>query len=205
MKENDGAFNIILAGIGGQGNILASGVIGMAASLAGLKVVIGETYGASQRGGSVVSHIRFVRKGEYGPLIPTGTADVIVGFEPLETLRVALKFANQDTRIVLNSEPVYPVSVLMGEGKYPAVKTIIEALRKIVGSVTAFNASALSRESGEPKTLNMVMINALIALDYLPLDRSNFVQALDIIMEGLSPKQREQSRFALEMKIPLNL
>src|SRR5665811_1291684 len=84
MKES---VDIIIAGVGGQGNVLASQIYAAAAVEAGLKVAVGETYGAAQRGGSVVSHLRISEDCKYGPLIPRGRAEAIVGLEPLEALR----------------------------------------------------------------------------------------------------------------------
>ena len=93
MSEKE-PLNIIITGVGGQGNVLLSQLVGRVLVRAGFHVTIGETYGASQRGGAVMSHLRVSRKMQYGPLIGEGHADVIVGLEPLETLRVIAQYGN---------------------------------------------------------------------------------------------------------------
>jgi indolepyruvate ferredoxin oxidoreductase, beta subunit len=124
-------LNIIICGVGGQGNILASQVLATAGIKQGLKVSIGETYGASQRGGSVMSHIRFAQSFHPGPLIPKGEADLIVGFEPLETLRVLIDYGKDDTKVISNSRPNYPLSVLSGEAKYPDLAIVFDEIKKL--------------------------------------------------------------------------
>ena len=91
MKE---PLNLVISGVGGQGNVLIGGLIGQALVNEGYLVTIGETYGVSQRGGPVMSHIRISREREYGPIIPLGAGDAVLGLEPLETLRVLVDYGN---------------------------------------------------------------------------------------------------------------
>lgn len=204
MKDFKEPLNIILAGVGGQGNIIASGLVGIAATLAGLKVAIGETYGASQRGGSVTSHIRISREEDFGPLIPTGSGDIIVGFEPLETLRVVSKYGHGDTTVILNNDPIYPIGVLMGESSYPGVDDILSAIGRMAGRVVTFNATAVAREAGDPRVLNMVMINALAKSGFLPFPHSYFEEALDSFLQGLPEDKRQINRRAMEVEVELS-
>jgi indolepyruvate ferredoxin oxidoreductase beta subunit len=97
-----------VAGVGGQGNVLASRIIGDAAIHEGYHVVIGETFGAGQRGGSVLSHIRLSKENKYGPLIPDQCADVIIGLEPFEALKCASDFLKTNGAIVTNEYPIMP-------------------------------------------------------------------------------------------------
>lgn len=196
-------YNLIISGVGGQGNILASGLAALAGTTAGFKVVVGETYGASQRGGSVMSHVRLSSEKEYGPLVPYGQADVIVGFEPLEALRVASKYAHPDTVVIVNTTPVYPVSVIMKETDYPEVASILNGLSSLAGRVYTLDATALAREAGDPRAQNIVMINALASCPGLPLERRYFEEALHEFLAGAGGEQRETNRRAFELKVEL--
>jgi indolepyruvate ferredoxin oxidoreductase beta subunit len=118
-------LNIVICGIGGQGNVLASEVLSSTMSEMGYHVAVGETYGAAQRGGSVMSHVRISETEELGVLISSGEAQIIIGFEPLETLRMARRYAGPDSLIIYDPRPVYPLGVLQGEQRYPD----LEALR----------------------------------------------------------------------------
>lgn len=191
-------YNLIIAGVGGQGNILASGLLALAGTAAGFKVAVGETYGASQRGGSVMSHVRLSREKDYGPLVPAGRADVIVGFEPLEALRVAEQFAHQATVVITNTQPVYPVAVVMNEADYPALENILAALATLAGEVYTLDATALAREAGDPRAQNIVMINALATYPGLPVKRVHFQEALADFLAGAGAEQGEVNRRAFE-------
>ena len=117
-------LNIIITGVGGQGNVLLSQLVGRVLVRAGFHATIGETYGASQRGGAVMSHLRVSRRTQYGPLIGEGQADVIVGLEPLETLRVIAQYGNPTVAVITNSRPVFPQAVSSGGAKYPTADEI---------------------------------------------------------------------------------
>ncbi len=203
MGQFQEPFNLMISGVGGQGNILASGLTALAATNAGFNVVVGETYGASQRGGSVTSHVRLSTRREYGPLIPYGRADVIVGFEPLEALRAAAKYAHRDTVVIVNTAPVYPVSVIFKEADYPAVARILEGLKTLAGRVYTLDATDLARRIGDPRALNMVMINALASCPGLPLKRPHFEEALQEFLGGAGSEQRETNRRAFEIAVEL--
>jgi indolepyruvate ferredoxin oxidoreductase beta subunit len=193
----------MITGVGGQGNIMASGLVALAANAAGFKVVVGETYGASQRGGSVVSHIRLSLRQSYGPLVPYGQADVIVSFEPLEALRTASKYANPDTVVIVNTAPVYPVSVILKEADYPQTGDIIEGLKSLAGRVFTLDATSLAREAGDPRAQNIVMISALSSCPGLPLQRCHFEQALDEFLAGAGSEQLATNRQAFAMTVKL--
>ncbi len=203
MPQFKEPYNLIICGVGGQGNILASGLTSLAANAAGLKVVVGETYGASQRGGSVMSHVRLSRQRDYGPLVPYGRVDVIVGFEPLETLRIAAKYAHVETVIIVNTAPLYPISVIFNEAQYPAVDSILVALQSLAAVVYTIDATDLARQAGDPRAQNIVMINALSACPGLPVQRKHFDEALHDFLEGAGSEKREINRRAFEMPLEL--
>jgi len=196
-------FNLIICGVGGQGNILASGLVGRAATAAGYRVSLGETYGASQRGGSVMSHLRFSREKEYGPLIPGGEAHVIAGFEPLETLRVAGNYARPDAKIIVNTEPLYPMAVVLQETEYPSVNKLLEGLASLAEQLFFINATELARQAGDPRVQNVVMVSALAASGLLPFDRQYFQETAAEFLEEIPEKNRELNRRAFTAPVKL--
>jgi len=177
MAQSD-LINIVITGVGGQGNILASQLVAQAAIEEGWFSSIGETYGASQRGGSVMSHVRLSRGYQVGPLIPRGEADVVVGFEPLETLRVLLDYGNPDTRVIVNPRPTYPIGVMTGAITYPEVSKIVAAMSGAVAKVCVVPATDLAQEKGVAIAQNVVMVGALAGSGFLPLKVESFHRAL---------------------------
>lgn len=157
-------LNIIICGVGGQGNILASELLGSALVASGFYATVGETYGASQRGGAVMSHVRVSKRRLYGPLIPRGEADIVVGFEPLETLRISRDYGNCDTRVLLNPRPNYPLSVLSGETAYPSIDGIINELKTICGPFFLIDATEAANSAGNVQAANVVLVGALCGL-----------------------------------------
>jgi indolepyruvate ferredoxin oxidoreductase beta subunit len=168
---------MIIAGVGGQGNVLASQVLGRAAVGKGLKVTIGETFGLSQRGGPVMSHLRFSRKKNYGPIIPPNRAHVIVGLEPLETLRIVEEYANDETTFVVNSRPIYPLNVIAGDARYPDPLWIRGLIEDASKKLYWLDATPLAVDLGGPIMLNMIMLGAGCALSQVPVD-SDHVKAV---------------------------
>ena len=126
-------YNIVITGVGGQGNVMASRVLANMLVRRGYKVTIGETFGMSQRGGSVMSHIRVSRTAVWSPQIPKGRADLIVAIEPLEAIRVLLDYGNPEVKVLVNMRPIYPVGVITGESDYPSE----EKIREAVGALSA--------------------------------------------------------------------
>ncbi len=177
-------FNLIIAGVGGQGNILASQVVAEAALLEGLNATIGETYGVSQRGGSVMSHIRITAGTPAGPLIPLGEAHLLVGFEPLETLKVALDYANPETTVLCNPRPVYPIGVLGGDAEYPEPARMLELLGQHVAQLRILPASEIAANAGEIRAMNLVMVGAAAATGLLPMKRESYLEALGGLFRG---------------------
>jgi indolepyruvate ferredoxin oxidoreductase beta subunit len=162
-------LNIIIAGVGGQGNIQASYIIASAAVKEGFYVSVGETYGAAQRGGSVMSHIRLSKETQYGPLIPKGKAHTIIGFEPVECLRTVGEFGNKETKVIVNPRPVYPIDVLSGEATYQPLDKILNAIKELVRSVYVVEATELAKEAGDTIVQNIVMVGCLAASGFTPI------------------------------------
>jgi len=162
-------LNLIITGVGGQGNVLASQILGRTAVQKGLKVTIGETFGLSQRGGPVMSHIRFSKDRNYGPLIPPNMAHIIVGLEPLEVLRILVEYGNDKTVILVNSRPIYPLNVTAGEVEYPDPEKIRQILKKSADRVFWLDATKVAVDSGGPFMLNMIILGALSKVPGFPL------------------------------------
>ena len=108
-------YNIVITGVGGQGNVMASRVLANMLVRSGFRVTIGETFGMSQRGGSVMSHIRVSSTAVWSPQIPKGRADLIVAIEPVEALGVLTDYGNPTVKVLVNMRPIYPVGVITGK------------------------------------------------------------------------------------------
>jgi indolepyruvate ferredoxin oxidoreductase beta subunit len=190
-------LNLIIAGVGGQGNILASQIVATAGIKEGLYVTVGETYGASQRGGPVMSHIRFSAKAQCGPLIPEGEADIIVGLEPIEALRIIADYGNPRTRVIVSPRPIYPIWVLSGQAKYPPVEEVVQKLKEFVSEVKVVKAI----EEGETGlAANVVMVGALAGSGMVPIEMKNFEES---IREIMSPKDVDLNLQAFKKGVEL--
>ena len=163
------SVNLIITGVGGQGNVLASQILGKAAVRKGLKVTIGETFGLSQRGGPVMSHIRLSKESNAGPIIPPNAAHIVIGLEPLETLRILEEYANAGTVFIVNSRPIYPLNVIAGEVKYPDIKWIRSVISQSAKRLFWLEATSMAVDLGGPIMLNMIMLGALCSLDDFPI------------------------------------
>ncbi len=183
-KLHKDPFNVIICGVGGQGNILASEVFASALIEKGFFVTVGETYGASQRGGSVMSHVRVSERHQFGPLIPAHQADVVVGFEPLETLRIVLEYGNKDTTVIYNDRPNYPAGVLRGDNKYPGVDEIDEEMRRLCGQVRAVKATEMALTAGMVQGTNIVLLGALSSVPTIPVGEQEFESMLRASFKG---------------------
>jgi indolepyruvate ferredoxin oxidoreductase beta subunit len=165
--------NILLVGVGGQGIILASTILSQAALLAGHDVKNNEVHGMAQRGGSVVSQIRFGKK-VHSPLIKRGCAHYLISLEKLEALRY-LEYCNRGTKVVVNRQEIVPVTVTSGSAEYP--KDIEETLKERLDSVEFVDALKIAREAGSIKAVNVVLIGAMSR--HLPFDDSVFESAIE--------------------------
>ncbi len=183
-------LNVLVVGVGGQGNLLASLLIGSAATEEGFQVSVGETYGATQRGGSVMSHLRLSRRRAYSPLMPEGRGDVLLGFEPVETLRALGTYGNPGIRVMVNPRPVYPLEVLSGQTKYPEVEKVLEAIRELSKEVVVVEATELAKEAGDARMQNVVMVGCLAASGWLPLRPESFRKVVVELFGENSPNLR---------------
>ena len=166
---------LIIVAVGGQGNLLASKVLGEAALLADIPVRMSEIHGMAQRGGVVESAVVFGDADS--TIISDGEADVLLGFEPSETLR-ALNKCNADTVVITNTAPLPPFTVAIGKGTYPDIQELQELIRNKTARLIAFDALALAKQAGNNMSLNMVLLGSLIQTAIMPVSADNVKQAI---------------------------
>jgi len=157
---------LIIVAVGGQGNLLASKVLAEAALIADIPVRMSEIHGMAQRGGVVESAVVF--GDARSTIISDGEADVLVGFEPSETLR-AINKCNANTIVVTNISPLPPFTVAIGKGVYPDLAQLQGLIQAKTAKLIAFDAIALAKKAGNVMSLNMVLLGALIQTGTLPL------------------------------------
>jgi indolepyruvate ferredoxin oxidoreductase beta subunit len=166
---------LVIVAVGGQGNLLASSVLGEAALLTGIPLHMSEIHGMAQRGGVVESSLVF--GDAESTIISDGEADLLVGFEPAETLR-AIGKCNANTVVITNLAPLMPYTVNIGQGVYPDLKELQDLIRRKTAKLIAFNAAALAKEAGNPLSVNMVLLGALTQAGVLPLSVDEVKEAM---------------------------
>jgi indolepyruvate ferredoxin oxidoreductase beta subunit len=159
-------MRLIIVAVGGQGNLLASKVLGEAALMADIPVRMSEIHGMAQRGGVVESALVF--GDAESTIISDGEADVLVGFEPAETLR-ALNKCNARTTVITNMAPLPPFTVAIGKGTYPDLDNLTALVQAKTHRLIAFDAAELARAAGNIMSLNIVLLGALCQTELLPL------------------------------------
>jgi indolepyruvate ferredoxin oxidoreductase, beta subunit len=189
-------LNIIISGVGGQGNILASDLLSRAFCDAGWHVSVGETYGATQRGGSVVSHVRLSRKCAYGPLIPLGETHIIVGFEPLEVLRILRDYGHSQARVVMNDRPLYPLEALQKSSVYPPMDHLMAAIGHLCLELKVVPGTTLAKAAGNAQAQNVVMVGAFAGLQWVPLSRQAYLRPIE---EAFAGTKLQVNRKAFEL------
>ena len=157
--------NIMIVGVGGQGTLLASRILGNTVIKQGFDVKVSEVHGMSQRGGSVVTYVKYGKE-VYSPVIDKGGADIILAFEELEALR-ALPYLKKGGKIVVNTQKIDPMPVITGAAEYP--ENIIEKLSS-KADVIAVNALDVANEAGNSKAVNVVLIGVLAKRTDIPYD-----------------------------------
>lgn len=192
MKLKYDPYNLIITGVGGQGNVMSSRIIGNMMSLKGFHVTIGETFGASQRGGSVMSHVRISAGKTVSPQIPKGNAHMIVSLEPSETIRVLMEYGNSDVKVITNTRPAHPVGVISGMMVYPGDAEIRSGINEISEQAWFFDATEMAVKIGHPIFSNIIMAGALAGTGVLPLERETF----ETIMQTKFPAGKVQSNLA---------
>ena len=178
-------FNVIIGGVGGQGNVIASQVLGRILLPKGYVVTIGETYGASQRGGAVMSHLRISAKDQFSPLIPEGECDLLMALEPVEGLRILGQYGNPSVLSLINTRPIHPIEIISGQTPYPDVQEVLRGIGELSKEVRVLNATEIALDMGDPIFSNMVMLGALSTFDILQIDRQGFEQAIEGLLSSV--------------------
>jgi indolepyruvate ferredoxin oxidoreductase beta subunit len=189
----DKNLRIFLTGVGGQGTLLASRLLGEAALAAGMNPLVSETHGMAQRGGVVISTV--VLGNLKSPIISAGEADVLLGFEALETFR-ALDRCHAGSLVITNTGALVPYPVSIGKSSYPEVPRLLELMASKVGSLLAFDAGELARQAGSPLAVNMVLLGALASTKLLPFPEEDL---LSLIKTRTNPKFLEANLAAFRM------
>lgn len=183
--------NILIVGVGGQGTLLASVLLGNLALSGGYDVKLSEVHGMAQRGGSVVTHVKISKEGVSSPLIEEGDADVIIAFEELEAYRW-LPYLKKGGTMYVNTQQILPMPVILGQAEYP--ENIRETLEEKAGTVKAFDALKIAEECGSVKAVNVVLLGA--ASKDLPFDEDAW---LKVIEENVKPKFIDLNKKAFEL------
>jgi len=190
-----GTFRLVIAGVGGQGTLLASQLLAQSAIEAGLHVKIGETYGMAQRGGPVMGHVQ-IGGDVAGPQIRPGEADALLGFEMGEAVRRGVTYLREGGLAIVNTRKLPPVEVISGMAVYPGEDELMVLLREVTGDIVAFDATSTAEEAGDPITTNVVMIGALTASGKLPFSEETVTKAMK---EMIRPAYLETNVRAFEL------
>ena len=190
--SNDVNYSIYISGVGGQGIIKTSVIIGEAAMLEGYDVVMSEIHGMSQRGGSVSTELKI---GNFkSSIVEESKADLILAFEPIEVLR-GLDKANKDTTLIFNTFPIVPSTLTQTGETYPEIDDIIKNLKDNFDSVYPIEGNGLAKDAGSILSLNMVLLGACVANDSFPLSKETVETAMK---HNLAPKFHEMNLKAIE-------
>jgi indolepyruvate ferredoxin oxidoreductase beta subunit len=160
-------LNLIIIGVAGQGNVLISQLIGQALVLKGYLVTFGQTYGSNQRGGSVMNYVRVSKEIQCSPLVPSGGADIILGMEPMDTLRMLVEYGNPDVITIVNPQPI---DVAGRAVEYPDLDRLLETIKGLSDKTWVINATEEAQELGDYILANMILTGSLVSSGVLPLD-----------------------------------
>ena len=185
-------YKIQLIGVGGQGTIKASTIIGEAAMKKGLNVVMSEVHGMAQRGGTVVTEFKIGDADS--PLIEEGAADLLIAFEPAEALR-AINKVNENTFMIVNRSPIIPFTVSLGISQYPELSSVFEELESNIKNIVIMDAQKIAKKAGNIIAENMVLLGAACATPGFPVSKELIIQSMK---ENLPQQSLEVNLAAFE-------
>ena len=183
MRNTSNTINIAISGVGGQGVLTLAELLAKTVLNEGLNVRVGEIHGMAQRGGHVVCTVR-VGDDAMGPVIDSGKADLLVGFEPVETLR-EIHLVKKGGYVLMNSHVQYPVAVSMGKAEYPTHDEIIQSIKTFTDKIIEFDAHKVATEAGNSMALNMVMFGGILGTGIIPINNET---AFQVIRESFPSK-----------------
>ena len=192
-------INVVVAGVGGQGNVMVTLVLGNTLVHDGYFVTIGETYGASQRGGSVMSHLKISAEKQFSPLIPEGQADIVLGMEPVETLRILKSFGNQHVVTVVNPRPIHAVDFTGAGAGYPNMEELLAQVKSMSAKTYVVAATEEAQKLGNPMLANMILIGSLIQTGLVTISR----EAIEKTIRDMFPKAVAPNIKALKIGMEL--
>jgi len=198
ITNNTSVTNIVISGVGGQGVLTLAEILAKAALAESLNVRVGEIHGMAQRGGHVVCTVR-IGDGVKGPIIDEGAAQLVVGFEPIETLR-EIQLIQNDGLVIMNSHVQYPVAVSMGKAEYPEHNEILEDMKKFTSNIVEFDARSYAIQAGSGRSMNIVMMGAIIGSGLVPIKKETAIQ---IVRESFPGKFAESNTKAFELGFEL--
>jgi indolepyruvate ferredoxin oxidoreductase beta subunit len=188
------ALEVIICGVGGQGVVLMSELLGTAAVKGGIGVKGSEVLGMAQRGGSVFSNLR-LGDDIYSPLTAEGTCDILLAVEPSEAIR-NIQYLSRSSIVILNTTRVLPFTVFLGQSGYPEIEAILGKLKKVSERVIALDASQIARKAGNIQTTNVVMMGALFGTGLLPI---SVEIAKDVVKNRVPAKAIDANLKAFDM------
>jgi indolepyruvate ferredoxin oxidoreductase beta subunit len=194
IRNTTNVVNVAITGVGGQGVLTLAEVLAKAATFDGHNVRVGEIHGMAQRGGHVLCTVR-IGDGAMGPIIDPGMAHLLVGFEPIETLR-EIQLIAPDGCVLMSSHILTPVAVSMGQAEYPSHDAIVDAMGKFTTRIVEFNAVELADKAGSSNSLNMVMFGAAVGTGLIPVSQDS---ALDSIRNAIPGKLQETNTAAFNL------
>ena len=198
ITSNTNITNIVISGVGGQGVLTLAEILAKAALAESLNVRVGEIHGMAQRGGHVVCTVR-IGDGVKGPIIDEGSAQLVVGFEPIETLR-EIQLIQNDGLVIMNSHVQYPVAVSMGKAEYPDHNEILDGMRKFTSHIVEFDARSYAIQAGSGRSMNIVMMGAIIGSGLVPIKKETAIQT---VRDAFPGKFAESNTKAFELGFDL--
>lgn len=178
-KSDFDAVRIFFTGVGGQGTLVATRLVGEAALEESIPVTLSEIHGMAQRGGVVESSV--VAGNAFSPTIADGEADIMLAFEPLEAAR-ALPKCHAKTLVICNTVPLVPFTVAVGQSEYPPTDVLYGLVREKVGRLVSLDAVAIAREAGTDRAANIVMVGVLAGMKILPIREASWEAGLRRIL-----------------------
>jgi indolepyruvate ferredoxin oxidoreductase beta subunit len=200
MNSTDHSYelNIIIAGVGGQGNVKSAQILGSAAVKAGYRARVSDVFGIAQRGGPVVSHLRIGREIS-GNMIQEHKADVVIGLEPMEALRATSKFLKPGGIVIVSIRPIYPVEVNTGKAAYPRIEEMLSLIKRAASRVIELDATKIAEEAGISIAANIVVLGVLAGIGVLPFPPE---AVKEMIRENI-PRSIEQNLRAFDQGVKI--
>ncbi len=192
-------LNLIVIGVAGQGNVVTSLLMCNALVTEGYLVTFGQSYPAQQRGGPVVNYIRVSKQYQCSPIIPQGHADIIVGMEPVEALRMLVQYGNPNVITMVNPRPIHSIDIAGSKTGYPSLDKLMEDIEKLSTKTLVVNATEEAQKLGNVLMANVILIGALIGSGLLPLER----KSLEPILQERFPKAFEANMAAFDKGVEL--